>query len=322
MVSSDGVAPTFTWGVTSVPQGAARVFTTKGDLNPASNATTDGTITLVLPKSAIGNAQPGTGISLSLASVRATVPSPFPGTGGTNETIPDSTGAGSYALRPANLCLPNGAPIAHLAATPDSGLKPLTVQFDGSASVDPDAIDTIGSYTFNFGDGGDDVTQSSPKISHTYANVGLYPAKLVVTDSRGKLSSNTDQHLIEVKPTPTPTPTPTPAPADVTVTASPSQVSEGGAAVYKVSATKAVSQAVTVNYSMSGTASLGSDYNLSGTAGTVTIAAGQSSATVTLSSLRDSVRENKETATMTLQSGTGYKVGKAKSATVNILNSR
>src|SRR5581483_7237375 len=38
MVTSDGAAPTFTWGVTSVPQNAARVFTTKGTLDPASNA--------------------------------------------------------------------------------------------------------------------------------------------------------------------------------------------------------------------------------------------------------------------------------------------
>jgi PKD repeat protein len=217
MVSSDGAAPTFTWGVTSVPQNAARVFTTKGDLDPVSTATADGSITLVLPKSALSSTAlaPGTAVSLTLASVRATVPSTLPGTGGTNETIPDVTGAGSYALRSADLCLPNTAPLAVLAATPDSGVKPLTVNFDGSASYDSDSIDTIASYTFNFSDGGDDVTQTTPTISHTFTNAGLYPVKLVVTDSRGKVSSNTDQRLIEVaasSPTPTPTPTPTPKP--------------------------------------------------------------------------------------------------------------
>src|SRR5205085_691112 len=100
MVSSDGASPTFTYGTTGVPQNAARFFTTIGNLDPASNASPDGTITLVLPKSAIGNPQPGDSINISLASVRASGPSALPETGGTNETIPDSTGAGAYQLRP------------------------------------------------------------------------------------------------------------------------------------------------------------------------------------------------------------------------------
>jgi PKD domain len=199
MVTSDNATPTFTYGVTGVPQGAARFFSTIGNLDPASNEQPDGTITLVLPKSAIGNLQPGQPINLTLGSVRATGPSQLPETGGTNYTIPDITGPGSYTLRQANLCLPNTAPIAQLNATsPDSGAKPLTVNFDGSASSDADPIDTIASYTFNFGDGGDDVTQASPTISHTFDKAGEYPVKLVVTDSRGKVSSNTAQHLVEV----------------------------------------------------------------------------------------------------------------------------
>src|SRR6185436_5964182 len=58
MVTPDGPTPTFTWGVTSVPQGAARIFTTLGTLDAASNANADGTITLVLPKSIINNPGP------------------------------------------------------------------------------------------------------------------------------------------------------------------------------------------------------------------------------------------------------------------------
>ena len=102
MVTSDGAAPTFTYGSTGVFQGASRVFVTLGNLDPASAVNDDGSITLVLPKSAIGNPGPGQAISSIFGSVRATVPSAVPGTGGTNETIPDSTGTGSYALRPAN----------------------------------------------------------------------------------------------------------------------------------------------------------------------------------------------------------------------------
>ncbi len=179
MVTSDGAAPTFTYGSTGVFQGASRVFVTLGNLDPASAVNADGSISLVLPKSAIGNPGPGQAISSIFGSVRATVPSAVPGTGGTNETIPDSTGTGSYALRPANLCLPNTAPLALLTANVDEGIEPLTVQFDGSASSDEDDIDTIASYTFNFGDGSDDVTQTTPTISHTF-DAGEYIVRLVV----------------------------------------------------------------------------------------------------------------------------------------------
>jgi hypothetical protein len=239
MVSSDGAAPSFNYGTTGVPPNATgRFFTTVGPLDPASNVQPDGTITLVLDKETFrskarctGPCQPlaaGQTINLTLASVRASGPSAIPETGGTNETIPDVTGAGTYVLRSQNLCKPNSAPVAVLKVlngTAERGPKPLTVQFDASASFDYDFIDTISSYTFNFGDGGDDVTQSSPVISHTYTENGEYVARLVVSDSRGKISGNTAQFIVEVgedevPPTPTPTATATAVPtATATVTA-------------------------------------------------------------------------------------------------------
>ncbi len=214
MITSDNSVPTFTYGTTGsfTPQGAsvpARFFTTVGNLDPASTFTADGTITLIMNKSdiqshgictgACGPLQPGQAININLASVRAAPPSVIPGAGGTNETIPDTTGPGIYNLRPANLCLPNTAPLAGLNADIDSGLKPVTVHFDASTSLDPDSIDTIASYTFNFGEGADDVVQSTPTIGHTFANSGLYDVRLVVTDSRGKVSSNTAHHLVLVQ---------------------------------------------------------------------------------------------------------------------------
>jgi hypothetical protein len=90
---------------------------------------------------------------------------------------------------------------------------PLTVNFNAGGSYDVDSIDSIASYTFNFGDGGDDVTQKSPTISHTFMEEGEYITRIVVTDSRGKVSSNTALFHIEVEEaSPTPTPTPTPQP--------------------------------------------------------------------------------------------------------------
>ena len=104
-------------------------------------------------------------------------------------------------LRPTNLCLPNNPPVAVLNANVDNGIQPLQVNFDAGASSDPDVgVDTIASYTFNFGDGGDDVTQASPTISHTFNSPGIYTIKLVVTDSRGKQSSNTAQFQVTVSP--------------------------------------------------------------------------------------------------------------------------
>jgi len=94
-------------------------------------------------------------------------------------------------------------------------------------------------------------------------------------------------------------------------------------------ASTAVAQDTAVNYSMSGKATLGSDYTMSGTPGQVIIPAGSNVGTVTLSAIVDNVKEKKpETAIMTLQSGSGYNFGstggkktkktKAPSATVTI----
>ena len=122
-------------------------------------------------------------------------------------------------------------------------------------------------------------------------------------------------------PTPTPTATPTPSPTStptVSVAVSPTKIKRGDSAIFTVSASKAVSQSTTVQYSMSGSATLGTDYTLSGTPGQVTIPAGQSSGSVTLSASSSNANK-KKTATMTLQSGAGYKVGKPNKTTVTIV---
>jgi len=70
---------------------------------------------------------------------------------------------------------------------------------------------------------------------------------------------------------------------------------------------------------MGGTASLGTDYVLSGPIGQATIAAGQGSVNVTLTSFVDMTAERKESAKMSISPGTGYTLGKnKKSATVKI----
>jgi hypothetical protein len=68
---------------------------------------------------------------------------------------------------------------------------------------------------------------------------------------------------------------------------------------------------------MSGQATQGADYTLSGTPGQVTIPAGQLSATVTLHALVNPP-DGSETAIMTLNPGSGYSLSSTKSATVII----
>lgn len=106
------------------------------------------------------------------------------------ETV-DSTSGASYTVQGNLSCAPNHPPTAVLTAKPTSGKAPLTVAFDGSRSSDPDTgIDTVASYTFNFGDGSAPVTQAGATISHTYAKAGSFVARLTVTDSRGAASTN------------------------------------------------------------------------------------------------------------------------------------
>jgi hypothetical protein len=107
----------------------------------------------------------------------------------------------------------------------------------------------------------------------------------------------------------------------VNVTVSPKQITEGQSATFTVHASKPVPRDTFVHYTMSGTAKLGSDYNLSGLPGQVEISDGKSTGTVKLLSIKDHVTEGTETATMTLQPGAGYQIGNKRQATVSISDS-
>lgn len=73
---------------------------------------------------------------------------------------------------------------------------------------------------------------------------------------------------------------------------------------------------LTVNYTISGTASNGVDYIF--LPGTVTIPAGESNAVVTVMPIDDDIPEPTETVVLTLASGAGYGVLSSRSATVNL----
>ena len=158
--------------------------------DPTSAFLPDGTITIVVPRSAIGN--PATGQQLTGFLTRITVGAITP------DNMPDNLGpAGTYTLVGNVPC--NNAPVAALSANPLSGDPPLVVNFNASASSDPDPGDTIASYSFDFGDLSAPVTQANPLISHTYNSNGHFRATVSVTDSHGMVSSNVAGIEIEVE---------------------------------------------------------------------------------------------------------------------------
>jgi Ca2+-binding RTX toxin-like protein len=85
---------------------------------------------------------------------------------------------------------------------------------------------------------------------------------------------------------------------------------------YTLTRTGPTTSSLTVNVSLTGTATNGTDYTT--IPNTVTFAANSSTALVDLNVIDDSLVEAAETAILTVTSGTGYTVGTAASATVNI----
>jgi pimeloyl-ACP methyl ester carboxylesterase len=71
-----------------------------------------------------------------------------------------------------------------------------------------------------------------------------------------------------------------------------------------------------VNYTLSGTATKGTDYN--NLTGTVSFAAGAATALVNINTIDDTLAEGSETVILTLGTGTGYTVGATNTATVTI----
>ncbi|RPI61687.1 MAG: hypothetical protein EHM48_05235, partial [Planctomycetaceae bacterium] len=103
----------------------------------------------------------------------------------------------------------------------------------------------------------------------------------------------------------------------VTISATDSSAAEpSSTGTYTVTRSGGTSGALAVNYTVSGTATNGTDYT--SLSGTVTIPDGQAGATITLTPTNDSTVESTETAILTLASGTGYSIGSPSAATVNI----
>lgn len=83
---------------------------------------------------------------------------------------------------------PNELPTAGFTVDVDLGQAPLEVNFDASASSDPDG--SLVSYEWTFGDGG---TASGVRVAHTYAEAGMFEIELTIKDDRDGEASATDE---------------------------------------------------------------------------------------------------------------------------------
>ncbi len=79
----------------------------------------------------------------------------------------------------------NRMPTPQLAASAIAGAAPLTVQFTGDQSRDPDGDEITFEWTFD----GDEVQSNSPNPSYTFKQPGEYEVRLVTNDGQGETAT-------------------------------------------------------------------------------------------------------------------------------------
>jgi PKD repeat protein len=100
-----------------------------------------------------------------------------PGTFLVRLTVRDNRRATSVATTLIEVVEFNVPPVAKMTFSPDQGMAPLLVTFDGGTSSDEDG--TIEDWTWDFGDGAEG---SGPLASHLYTQSGTYTVRLTVSD--------------------------------------------------------------------------------------------------------------------------------------------
>ena len=116
---------------------------------------------------------------------------------------------GGQAVTTRTVTVGNRLPTASFTTTPAAPVSGSVVQFDGSASSDPE--DALTTYEWDFdGDGDYDATTGAATTSHAYAAAGTYTARLRVTDAHGGQAVTTRTVTVAEPPDETPNDTTAP----------------------------------------------------------------------------------------------------------------
>lgn len=93
-------------------------------------------------------------------------------------TVTDNEGKTGSATKSITIVKVNDPPVAEFSFSPTTGIFPLSVTFDASASWDPDG--SIVQYSWDFGNG---KTGSGQVVSNTYESSGTFSVRLTVRDN-------------------------------------------------------------------------------------------------------------------------------------------
>lgn len=102
-------------------------------------------------------------------------------------SVTDDDGATGSAVVTVVVSAVNQPPTADIASSVGEGRAPLTVEFDGMASTDPDGL--VVSYAWDFGDG---TTSTDARPTHVFVEPGTQVVSLTVTDDDGATATATD----------------------------------------------------------------------------------------------------------------------------------
>lgn len=243
----------------------------------------------------------------------------------------DDTGPPTVSFNSSASSVPETVGTVNVMVTLSATTSTVTVPFSvsGTSTAIPGSDYAIASSPLTFAPG--ETVKSIPVtvIDDTFAE----PSKTVIitlgTPTTNATLGSPSTHTLTITDSDT-----TPLLPTVSVAVSPASVTEDGTTnlVYTFTRTGSAASAITANFSVSGSAifttNATTDYTQTGaatfntTAGTVTIAAGgtTATATVTVNPATESTVEANETAILTVTSGTGYTVGSPSSVTGTIAN--
>ncbi|MCA2636467.1 Calx-beta domain-containing protein, partial [Microcystis sp. M18BS1] len=244
---------------------------------------------------------------------------------GRNVTIADNQGQGTITND--DLILPSITLAVSPSSVTEDGTTNLTYTFTRSG-VTTDALTvnyTVGGTATNGTDYASIPTSVTFAANSAIATVTVDPTADTTVESDETvvltLASGTGYTIGTTTPV-TGTITNGPVTPSITLAVAPSSVTEDGTSnlVYTFTRSGVTSNALTVNYTLGGTATLNTDYTRSGTNNTVTFAANATTATVIVAPTADTTVESNETVALTLASGTGYTIGTPNAATGTITN--